>query len=43
MTLLLTNDDVGQALTMPARLSVLEKAFVDLAEGRRRRNETLMV
>ncbi|MHB9149149.1 MAG: ornithine cyclodeaminase family protein [Thermoleophilia bacterium] len=34
MTLLLTNDDVRQVLTMPVCLSVLEEAFVDLAEGR---------
>lgn len=34
MTLLLTNDDVREVLTMPACLAVLEEAFVDLAEGR---------
>jgi len=33
MTLLLTNDDVAQVLTMDDCLEVLEQAFLDLAQG----------
>lgn len=44
MTLLLTNDDVTNLLSMPETLDVLERAYIDLDGGRgvnRRRSDTL--
>ena len=34
MTLILSNDDVEQLLTMPECIATLEEAYVELAEGR---------
>jgi len=34
MTLILSNDDVGKLLTMPECIDVLERAYIELAEGR---------
>lgn len=34
MTLILSNDDVGNLLTMPECIDALEQAYVELAEGR---------
>jgi ornithine cyclodeaminase/alanine dehydrogenase-like protein (mu-crystallin family) len=34
MTLILSNDDVEQLLTMPDCIAVMEEAYVELAEGR---------
>ncbi len=34
MTLILSNDDVGKLLTIPACIDALEEAYVELAEGR---------
>ena len=34
MTLILSNDDVEQLLTMPDCIAALEDAYVELAEGR---------
>jgi len=34
MTLILSNDDVEQLLTMPDCIAALEEAYLDLAEGR---------
>jgi len=34
MTLILSNDDVGNLITMPQCIEVLEEAYAELAEGR---------
>lgn len=34
MTLILSNEDVGNLLTMPECIDALERAYVELAEGR---------